>query len=996
MTLVSRGRIVLASILVLALVVGLGIWFVQFNGDRDSAVDCSQLEAGDFAEAQTIAAACETEVEILSSRTPWQSSWAIADSNIRLEISAMPTRVQKNGEWASLDTLLEANEDEGTISVVAPVYPMELNAGGVAGTNDPLGSITRDGKQLDVWFPLPLPEPTLSESQAIYELGEGITLYVTISIDGTGFLPVVKLDDAAAAARLVDMLDAERSSDSELKGAELDFATAVSDGLSLTEDEEGTVRVVDGDDETHFLATPPLMWDSAGETVPEGGSDMQVGATDRTRSPADGDAIAEMDMEVADNNVVISPDESMLENSDTVWPVYIDPSFSGKGAASWEAVRTGGYTGTLHQWGDLSGSAAGQGAGYCNATASCIQVFKQRLAWRFTGLDVIRDLVAGEVSSAEFRVNGTHTASCTAARTDLYRTSALSTSSTWASLSFTTLLSSRTEVHSDNCGNRGFKEFDAREALRWAADNDQTSISLALKANNETTMTGWKRFRHDATLQVVYNRVPQTPFSTQLDSPYEPACVTGAGRPVIATTTPRISAVSYDPDGGNVMTSFQIAPVNNLPVITWSATNLPGLLAGTRRSAGVPANILQDNVAYAWRARAFDGSHYSAWSAYCEFTIDATRPTGPTITAVGGGQGINAVYRRDLESGGVGLLGKFTLDRGANPDVVGMVYGFNDPNSAMEVAPDANGRAVIDYVPTVSGPVTLSVRSRDSAGNYSLATNYGFDVAVATEDAIWTLDEGSGNSAADSGPGQAQPLTLYDSATWGNGPHSLFNSRAGDKALVLDGIDDYAWAEAPVVDTTDSFVVSAHVRLNSGTTGQGKSFTALSQNAFQNGVLRSGFKLQYAATCPSMPAGCWSFSMPDNSSASAPIAAASSNVPVRSGEWTHLVGEYDKTQQKVRLWVCDIGTPSNPAIGEPIRSEANRNATPWAAADSFVVGRDVDTGINPGQWPGAIDNIRVFSGEVIAESKIRRLCQGAEATDFNAGDIQLDPTTEVD
>ncbi|MGV8885410.1 MAG: LamG-like jellyroll fold domain-containing protein [Microbacteriaceae bacterium] len=996
MAFVSRWRVALALVLVGALVLGLGIWYVQVNIlGRDSALDCSKLEAEDFAQAGALADECGAEVEVLSSRTPWQSSWATPDSSVRLELSAVPVRVEKEGKWDTLDTSLEARPDAGTISVAAPVFPMELNAGGVAGTNDPLGSISREGKQLDVWFPLPLPEPTLTESQAVYELGEGIALYVSISVDGTGFLPVVKLDDEAAATRLVGMLDAARPAiGSVSQGADLEFTTAVSEGLSLTKDDEGAVHVVDAEGETHFLATPPLMWDSAGVVIPESDVTKEVGATDRTRNPADGDAIASMDMELAGDKVVISPDETMLEDADTVWPVYIDPSFSGKGAASWEAVRSGGYTGTLHQWGDLSSSSPGQGAGYCSATASCIKVFKQRLAWRFTGLTVIKDLVGSEITSAQFRVNGTHSASCTAARTDLYRTSALSTSSTWSNLSWTSLLGSRTEAHSASCGNRGFKEFNALTGIRWAADNDQTAISMGLKANNETTMTGWKRFRHDATLQVVYNRTPLVPTSLQLTSPAEPSCVTGASRPVIAATAPTVSAISSDPDAGNVQTSFEVATVAAPTVVKWSATNLPGLASGSRRAAVIPSGTLVDGESYTWRSRAFDGALYSAWSAPCEFTVDVSKPLGPIVTPIVNVVGVNAVYYPDRASGGVGLMGKFKIDGGSTSDVVAFVYGFNDPTSTSTVTPDSSGVAAASFTPTTTGPVTLSVKSRDAAGNVSLPTNYTFSVAVPAEDAIWALDEGSGATADDSAGDPAQPLSI-DGASWGAGPHSLFNSRAGDAALVFDGTNDSAATDTPVVTTTESFVVSAHVRLNAGSTGQGKSYTALSQDGVQDGIERSGFKLQYAATCPAMPSGCWSFSMPDSGSSST-IAAANSSVPVKTGEWTHLVGEYDKADQKVRLWVCDIGTPANPATGDPIKTEAARTAPPWAATGSFVVGRGLDTSIKSGWWPGAVDNVRVFSGEVIAESKIRRLCQGAEATDFNDGDIQLDPTTEVD
>jgi hypothetical protein len=49
-------------------------------------------------------------------------------------------------------------------------------------------------------------------------------------------------------------------------------------------------------------------------------------------------------------------------------------------------------------------------------------------------------------------------------------------------------------------------------------------------------------------------------------------------------------------------------------------------------------------------------------------------------------------------------------------------------------------------------------------------------------------------------------------------------------------------------------------------------------------------------------------------------------------------------------------------------------------------------GVPDNYWRGRVDNVRVFDGQIVAENKIRRLCQGADDVDFRGGAPALDPT----
>jgi hypothetical protein len=990
----ARWKLIVAGATVAALVAGVGIAVViqAVPSTVESAPGCQVAEAADFSEAASLARVCGTDVEVVGERTPWVSSWAVASGGARMEIVSVPTRVERGGEWTALDTTLVADSEAGTLVASASTYPIELNAGGPAGLGQPLGSILRDGKRLDVWFPLALPIPEISGSKATYELGDGIKLHTTISIDGTGFLPVVELANPESAANLATMLEASRTaSDGEGSGNDLAFVTEVSDDLSLVKDDDGAIHVRDSNGETHFMASSPVMWDSSGDNLALSSSVTEVGATDRTVSPADGDTIAAMDMDIAGDVIVVSPNNAMLASAATTWPVYIDPKFGGKGAAERVAVRSGGYTGTLYNWDDLGPSSPGQGAGYCSQVASCSKVFKQRLAWEFTGITVLPNLASAEITSAKFQVNGVHSASCTATKTTLHRTSAISGNTVWSNLTWVTPASgSRTEAHSASCGNRGVKEYNALTIVRYGADNNKTSLAMGLKADDETTMTGWKRFGKDAKLEFTYNRAPAIPVDLTLSDPNVPVCVTGAERPVIASTRPTFSARAVEPDGEDVKMSYKLESVGGSPAVAWTHSDKSTAKSNFFQTYQVPAeNVLTDGRTYRWAALASDGAKSSvAWSGWCEFSIDTTVPIGPSVVPYA--QGAQAIYESGKEKGGVNQQGKFKISRGVNQgDVVAFVYGFNNPASTTTIAPDANGEAIISYTPTTLGLVTLSVKSRDAGGNTSATTNYVFRVSSPTEDAVWALDEGSGFLADDTAGNPSRPLSI-SGAQWTDGPHALFESRTDDRALTFDGINDVAETDAPVVDTTNSFALAAQVRLSQSSLALGQPFTALSQD----GVSQSGFKVRFEPACPGAAAGCWAFTMPDNIDGSGSTTVRSP-VNVRAGEWTQLVAEHDKSEHKLRLWVCEIGTPQSPALGDPKKSEIARSAGGWAASGAFVAGRGQSASAPTEWWPGDIDNVRVYSGEIVAETKIRRICQGAESNDFGGDTTALDPTLAV-
>ncbi len=1014
----GRRRWVAVS-LVAALAVGGGAVAYGVWGLGGSGVDCSVSERSSVAEASAAAIACDAPVEVLSERSPWASVFAQPDGTSMMMLDAVPQRTRVAGEWVPVDTsiLSEPRGDvpaasgggsqpgdgasiawsagspllvpgtAGMLPVAAPVFPMWVNPGGPAGAGLPLGVIQRDARWMSLWFPLPLGVPMIEGHTISYDLGPGARLVIIVISDGAGFRPIVELDSPAAAAWFQGALeDARALQGLPGEGFEIPYRVEASSGLMLREIEDSGFELVDISGEVLFWSPPSVMWDSAAGETEE----------DRREFPANGDRAVVMPVRVDDatSTVVVSPDEDMLASAGTVWPVRIDPTTGARTPAEWVMIRTGGYTSPKYKWTDTA-DRKGESMGRCllSWSSACNVNFTARLVWEFGGLSsLMTELTGDDIVSATFSAAPGGRGNCTSARTDAYATSDIvSTSPSWSSITFSSLQAYVTGPQGTACSDNGVRRsFDVKPAVITAADTNDGTISFGLRANSETSSNGYKTYQANAQLEIVYNRAPYEPAAVKLASPVK-ACEDGEDRPFITTATPTLSAKVTDPDGGNVQALFQVLDPDTQAVV-WDSGMLAPMASDSTFNVAVPGGALTDGQTYQYRAMGSDGTRTSGWSPdACEFTIDATAPAMPTVAAVRTGPGITAIYEENVERGGVGLVGKFMIDAGISDDVVSFHYYFTDTMENKSTPVDEEGLAVIEHTPTSAGPVTLWVFARDAAENDSDPTPYKFDVAAAKEDAVWMLDEGAGDTAADtSGMGGAAKALTISGATWTTGPHDLFQSRPGDGALLFDGVDDEATA-APIVDTEKSFVISTYVWLDASAIGNG-THSALSQD----GTVRSAFDLSYLPACAGMTGGCWSFGMADEDDTEADEARVVSPVPVTGDQWVHLVAAHHIDQEnnrKIQLWVCEIGTPDDPRPGEPVYTDLTRTASTWTAAGAFALGRSLDGGARANWWPGRIDNVRVFSGQVVAEAKIRRMCQGAEARDFTTGLDVLDPTT---
>lgn len=877
---------------------------------------------------------CGRAVEVLDSRTAWNTLEALPDGTMRLKVSAAAVRAQVDGQWVGIDrSIVEGGE---AFTVAAPVTQMEFSKGG----DGPLVQMSGDGHDLTFAVPFDLPKPEVTgDAQLTYpSVLPGVDLIVTVNADATGFSEVLRVASPQAAAN------------PDLK--KLTFPLELSEGLTA-EPSLGGFAVKDAQGEQAFASPAPQMWDSRGAeqsldvSAPRALGlraaasplatlvDEVAAPVDRTAAPTGTESVAVMPVEVADDAVTITPDAQLLSDPATVWPVYIDPEIR-RGVSDWTAVRDG-YSQDYRFSPD-------QGVGICNKAdpygSSCSKTFKSRLMWIFGGLEPIQNINPAWILSASFQAVGTHSYSCTPKDVSLYRIDGWNSSSAWPGSSFWGLQSTITVAHKSSCSAQPVRwvGWDATESARAVATVHANALALGLAAN-ESSMAYWHRYRNDAVYVVNYNNPPTTPQSTWFSAPQR-VCTMGADRPLMNTPSPVISAIFSDPDGDAVVANADVYRTAD-GALLYSGLRTAAQASGLWQSITLPA--LPDGV-YTVALSALDTYGWQSGGMWCEYVIDTVAPAVPSVTPVAGQPG---VYAEGLASGGIGRRGDFALAGG--PDVAYLRYAFD--GATLQSLGASSG--TVSFTPGNTADHWLDVVAVDAAGNVSGTRHYVFKVD-STRYVAWRLDEGAGASSAasserngpDSVPAPAFGLGLTSGTAWTTGVLAELAGTPSDKALLFDTAGDLASTSVPVVKTSSDFWVNAVVKPSS----VAGAMTAVSQD----GSAVSGFQLG-TQPCASGVGMCWAFLQRNADSTSAATSTVLSTVAVSVGHWTDLLAV--RSGGTLKLYTCDSESD------DPVRVLAG-SATAggaWDATGGFRVG-SARTGVN--QWYGAIGDVRAGDGFV--------------------------------
>jgi DNA-directed RNA polymerase specialized sigma24 family protein len=185
------------------------------------------------------------------------------------------------------------------------------------------------------------------------------------------------------------------------------------------------------------------------------------------------------------------------------------------------------------------------------------------------------------------------------------------------------------------------------------------------------------------------------------------------------------------------------------------------------------------------------------------------------------------------------------------------------------------------------------------------------------------LFNGNGSSVAD---------------TSGNGNAGVFAGGAALGGQAQFGGEQAAVANGPVIDTENSFTVSARVTLND----LDDFHAVISQDADQS----SGFMLQYDDE------DRWEMRIPledEEDTSEADADEASSDFGAEPGVPTHLVGVYDDEDDEIRLYVD----------GELVGTDSHDSD--FASNGDFAVGRGLSGGDPFRGLRGSVDDVRAFN-----------------------------------
>ncbi|MGA3540861.1 LamG-like jellyroll fold domain-containing protein [Micromonosporaceae bacterium DT194] len=902
--------------------------------------------AGSEAKAVSLAVSCGQPVVVDGSRTEFAEVTALPDGRLQFSSAVAPQRTRKDGRWADIDLNLAQGAD-GRWRPTAAVAEVAFSGGG----DTPMVTLTRGGSDVALSWPQALPVPTVSGDSLTYaDVLPDVDLVVRATRTGFTHALVVKTPVAAKnpAVRTVRFR----------LGGEATVLPAP----------DGSLRAIAGN-AVIASAEPAMMWDSrtgpAGATSARG---LSAGGAQSTATEA-GDAahVGDVDVEVSQGDLVLRPDVTLLDDPDTVFPLFVDPTWSVY-KAKWAYGTSDGSSNS-----DTSVARVGR-----NPDTGAL--YRSYFAFPTTANKV--SLKDKHIESAYVQMKLDHSWSCGPTVTSMYLTPVINAmpKASWSTMKLKVFLDSASGNANEagGCGSiqpdmlMNFRGSTVTEQVEAAAKGSSITVGFTARASDgsgESTQDRWKRFfPNNAKLFVDYDSKPSAPNGLQI------AGVTcGSGVTTIGTLTPTFSAVFRDADTSDSLTGrfewIQVpsggmgAVTDTSPTRKTAPPAKTGVTPNTRATSS--AVTVTKGPVYAFRARATDKTPYSItgpWSSWCQFTPDTTVPPAPTITPG--------------TPGGPGRTMTFTISTTAT-DVTKFRYGWSSPPTTEIAASGTNPKTatVTVTVPTF-GQNTFWARGVDATGNignigsadftaprsspaiakWGLETYPGVNQTAALADGQPTMGDNDGT-----GPLVNDTPLIAANVTWAPDARLV-----GGNAASFNGTSSRLVASGRVLDTADSFSVAAWVRVApaSGCT----NLVALSGE----GSGSSAFTLGYDCW-----AGKWRMRVVDKEGGAFTDAPSSGYAEV--GRWTHLAGMYDEVEKKVKLYVDGVLAASVTPSSAWLTARGNG----WTATNSLVVGRSRWFGVDEGYFKGEIADVQVFNRVLVPEDFTGQLAQDPGSGGFH-------------
>lgn len=693
----------------------------------------SQDQAMRAASRQAKSAGKPVAVDALTTES--QQVLALPTGRFELSANTEPVRAKRRGHWVPVDTTLQRNSD-GTLSPKATAYGSVVLSGGGQGA---LARSTAGGTTVTVQWQTSLPSPTVSGSTATYrDVLPRVDLVVSATVSG-GFSEVLVVRDATAARNPAL--------------SRIRLGTTVSHGRR-SGTHTGTVSVASQRGGLALDSTTPLMWDS----------NTAAPASTRKAAPDPSDAnhagaaakVATMRASSTAAALTLTPDAGMLSARSTVWPVYLDPTFNWHpttgGTPAFDEIKRGSPCNGASYY-DNTGNAGdyGQLGVGDNAWDSCIGTMRALYQWKIPSV-----IWGSHISSAEVDATEVYSAYCDhTSEVYLHWSGGIGAGTDWNNRPAYQTSIARVGVpfgpsyNPENCAGNGAVHgaFNVSTLVTKAASGHYAQITAALAEDDEefTNPAGFKRFADNPTLQIFYNRKPNTPGPAQLAAKIGgtdlAACATATPYPYIgadiAGVNPTLlTAKITDPDGDALRATFKYWLDGNST--THTTLSGDGLASGTTTTVQMDDTFrasLTNGQTVDWQVQVTDGEDTSAWSPVCHFTAEPTIPGIPTITSDG--------KYPDLDNGGgmgtsAGVPGYFTFtDTGSTATKFYFNLDVPPPQTnppASMVATASGNEAYVQITPPSPGPHTLWVTAVDAAGDTSASmASYRFE---ANYDAI--------------------------------------------------------------------------------------------------------------------------------------------------------------------------------------------------------------------------------------------------------------------
>ncbi|MFE4516269.1 FG-GAP-like repeat-containing protein [Kitasatospora sp. NPDC056783] len=664
----------------------------------DTAQSSAAQAASPLTAEQASAQAWSTgkDVVVQAATTPTDELTANPDGGFTLQQSVTPVRAYRDGGWKALDATLVKRAD-GSVAPKVTSSALTLSGGG----SGPLAEMKNGNRSLSLSLPAALvrnlPAPVLDGPTATYGLLPGVDLKVTADPQG-GFSEVLVVKDAAAAANPA------------LK--KLAFTTRTT-GVDLETDAGGNITAKDKHGKVAFSAPAPVrgVWDSAADTSvptvtdPTDGTVLDARSGGPARSSAAGPGAtahtAPLKAEAKEGAIALTPDPALLAGANTVWPLYIDPTLvpsdGGKGVG-WTYVSSAFPTTSYWNTSDATGLRVGY-----NNWESPYYVGRA-----FVRVPVPSSIHGAQVSSSTFYATETWAPSCGGRDVELWKTDAISSSTTWNNQPGWTTKSDTKNVangYSSGCPTASVG-FDTTGVMQSAANGNWGDITLGLRATDESDGYGWKKFQPSSmNMTTKYNHVPDTPTvlttSPATSCAAVPPTVVGNGDVVLR------AAVS-DRDEGQLGVVFRLFKSSTGAMVASSTTGLKAD-SGTTAQLPVSRQTLVDAAggaptAFWWNVYADDGIGRGGTSATCRFTFDPTAPGKPTASIGNGPFTVGSPAQVAITANPVGTA------------PASYVYQMNGaaPSTVVAVA----GAATVTVKPTRAHNV-LTVTALSAGGNPS-------------------------------------------------------------------------------------------------------------------------------------------------------------------------------------------------------------------------------------------------------------------------------------